>query len=273
MVTAAAVSEIKSIISRYKSLFPAPHSKSDFWKPYMTGMAQRTAPFLIPAKRNVTFDSPPEMPILIFAFDTFLLSDPRTSEPLLGIVKKVASRFQSDSKPGAVLLVLFDEVSHLPLKIWDGRSPSILPPPAKPEKSDISVLLRGLDTVFVSGRTSGDCFIFDPNSIAFRLSAQLLYDAEKELPKMQVDGKRFENEFDYEGKTYQLDDFAWNTSGKRTRPLNINQNRKALPLLVAVTSSTERMDLSASRLFSKAPQNVVGLHLSDDTLEVLPRSL
>lgn len=100
MDTVTAISEIQSLISRYKSPFPTPHTKSDFWKPYTTSMAQRTAPFLIPAKRKVSFDTPPEMPILIVALDTSLFSDTRTSEPLLDIFKEVAISFESDSKPG-----------------------------------------------------------------------------------------------------------------------------------------------------------------------------
>ena len=273
MDTVTAISEIQSLISRYKSPFPTPHTKSDFWKPYTTSMAQRTAPFLIPAKRKVSFDTPPEMPILIVALDTSLFSDTRTSEPLLDIFKEVAISFESDSKPGEVLLVFFDEVFHLPVVPCQKRSPSIPSPPVEGRNPNTSVLLRGLDTTFVSQRTSGDCFIYDPDSLAFRLPAQLLYDSDGELPKIQVEGRCFEKEFDYGGKTYPLDDFAWNTSGRRTHPLNINQNRKALPLLVAVISIAEGMDLSASRLFSKAPQNVLQVLLASDSLEVVAGKL
>jgi hypothetical protein len=213
------------------------------------------------------------MPILIFALDTTLFSDTSTLEALLEMFKKVAISFQSDTKPGAVILAFFDEVFHLPVVFWPKRSPFISPPPAQSRKSNTSVLLSGLDTVFVSEKNSGACLIFDPNSMAFRLPAKLLFEDDTALPKIEVEGKRFDSVFDYQGKTFQLEDFAWRCSGRCTTPLNIDQNRTALPFLIAVTNnSTARMDLGKSRLFSKARKSTVQLLWSGDSLEILAKS-
>ncbi len=263
------LAEIKRRLNKFKALFTDLKTKQKSVATRRFNPGTYNIPGEISVNMPRTIKDEFEIPLLFIAIDTSGSMGPEEMTLGISLVNKAAQHFKtSGSYPGRVVRIYFDDALQLPIVPWT---------PLTKETSKMNLievqgrggtgfnsLLAGLDDIFVSQINGQDYFIYNEDSIAFKISGAVQVDKnEGKRHNWNIRGKKMaDGSIEIDGETFAVADLPYLSSKKEKTSVikaPLKNVKKKVPFLICITDGgfNSVANIQGSKLYKDTPDNIL----------------